>query len=83
MAVRDVVRTICERAGQCFEEATTVVDERPGQDAAYVIDSSRARAELGWLPRISLEEGLAEVITWVEQHCDEILQHPLEYHHKP
>jgi dTDP-glucose 4,6-dehydratase len=83
VAVRDVVRTICEQMGRRFEEATTVVDERPGQDAAYVIDSSRARAELGWLPQIRLEEGLAEVITWVEQNWADILQQPLEYHHKP
>jgi dTDP-glucose 4,6-dehydratase len=83
VAVRDVVQTICEQMGRRFEEATTVVDERPGQDAAYVIDSSRARTELGWLPCISLAEGLTEVITWVEQHWAAIMQQPLEYHHKP
>jgi dTDP-glucose 4,6-dehydratase len=82
VAVRDVVRMICERMGKCFEAATTVVAERPGQDAAYVIDSSRARAELAWLPQISLEEGLAEVSTWVEQHWDDIVKQPLEYQHK-
>ena len=83
VVVRDVVWTICEQMERRFEEATTVVAERPGQDAAYVIDSSRARAELGWLPRISLAEGLAEIITWVDQNWDAILQQPLEYHHKP
>src|SRR5262245_41792169 len=38
--VRQVVRTICERLGKRFEDATRTVDERPGQDAAYVIDST-------------------------------------------
>jgi dTDP-glucose 4,6-dehydratase len=59
------------------------VEERPGQDAAYVIDSSRARTELGWSPQISLEDGLAEVVAWVEQYWDEIIKQPLEYQHKP
>jgi dTDP-glucose 4,6-dehydratase len=82
IAVRDVVRLICERMGKRFEEATKVVGERPGQDAAYVIDSTRARTELGWTPQIKMEDGLSEVIEWVEQNGDEIRRQPLEYQHK-
>src|SRR5437016_6799516 len=59
--VREVVRLICGRMGRRFEEAARAVGERPGQDAAYVIDSTKARTELGWKPTISLDEGLAEV----------------------
>lgn len=80
--VRTVVRMLCERAGKRFEDATTIVGERPGQDAAYVIDSTKARAELGWRPKISLEEGLAEVTDWVERSWDEIQRQPLVYEHK-
>ncbi|HEX8136021.1 MAG TPA: GDP-mannose 4,6-dehydratase [Pyrinomonadaceae bacterium] len=83
VAVRDVVRLICERLGKRFEEVTTAVAERPGQDAAYIIDSTRARTELDWSPRISIEEGLGDVVTWVEQNWDEIKGQPLEYQHKP
>jgi len=59
------------------------VEERLGQDKAYVIDSSRARLELGWAPRVSLDEGLQGVIDWVEEYWEEISQAPLEYEHKP
>lgn len=82
IAVRDVVRLICERMGKRFEEAARSVGERPGQDAAYVIDSTKARSELGWSPQIRIEDGLAEVIEWVEQDWDEIRQLPLEYQHR-
>jgi len=82
IAVRDVVRLICERMDTPFEEATAIVAERPGQDAAYVIDSSRARSELGWAPAIDIEEGLAEVVDWCEQYWDDINRQPLEYIHK-
>ncbi len=82
IAIRDLVRIICERMGQRFEDAAIVVDERPGQDAAYVIDSSRVRTELGWLPQISLEQGLSEVVDWVEQYWTAIIKQPLEYQHK-
>ncbi|MEI6503350.1 MAG: GDP-mannose 4,6-dehydratase, partial [Armatimonadota bacterium] len=83
IAVRDVVRLVCERLGVSFEEATTVVAERLGQDAAYVIESTKARTELGWSPQVSIEEGLSEVVSWVEANWDEIMQQPLEYQHKP
>jgi dTDP-glucose 4,6-dehydratase len=82
VAVRDVVRTICERLGRRFEDSTTVVDERPGQDAAYVIDSTLARTELGWKPDVSLDEGLAEVVAWVEAFWQDILTQPLTYEHR-
>src|SRR5205823_5589294 len=79
--VREVVRLMCERLGQRLEDATRAVDERPGQDAAYVIDSTKARTELAWRPEVPLEDGLAEVVEWVGAHWSEILGQPLEYRH--
>jgi len=83
VSIRDLVAMICERMGRPFDEATETVDERQGQDAAYVIDSSKARQELGWSPEIGLEEGLQEVADWVEGRWEEIQRQPLEYQHKP
>jgi dTDP-glucose 4,6-dehydratase len=79
--VRTVVRMICERLGVDFARATRAVDERPGQDAAYVIDSAKARAELAWRPTIALDEGLTEVVEWVSQYWSDIAGKPLEYRH--
>ena len=81
-AVRDVVKQICERMGRDFEASVETVEERLGQDAAYVIDSTRAREELGWVPRVSLESGLGGVVDWVESNWTEIEQQPFEYVHK-
>lgn len=83
VAVRDVVRKICEASGVGFDSATRTVGERLGQDAAYVIDSSRIRKELGWAPQISLEQGLADVHDWVETNWEAIVRQPLEYVHRP
>ena len=81
VAVRDVVQTICDRLGKRFEDGVMTVAERPGQDAAYVIDSTKARTELGWKPTISLEEGLTDVVDWVNGHWAAIQSQSLEYRH--
>jgi dTDP-glucose 4,6-dehydratase len=83
IAVHDVVRRLCGRLGRSFEEATTSVGERLGQDAAYVIDSTRARRELGWAPQVSIDAGLDQVVGWVEQNWDAIRKEPLDYVHRP
>ncbi len=80
--VCDIVRMICELMGRDFETSTVVVGERLGQDAAYVIDSTRAREEFGWHPSISLKEGLTEMIDWVEDNGEQVRQGPLEYVHR-
>jgi dTDP-glucose 4,6-dehydratase len=40
------------------------VTDRPGHDLRYAIDSSRAEAELGWRPSLSIEEGLRGTVEW-------------------
>ncbi|MEW6419852.1 MAG: GDP-mannose 4,6-dehydratase [Nitrospirota bacterium] len=82
VAVRDVVRMICEKMEVPFEKATKIVAERLGQDAAYVIDSTKARKEFGWQPKVSFDEGISGVIKWVEDNWEEIQKEPLEYVHR-
>jgi dTDP-glucose 4,6-dehydratase len=80
-AVHEVVRRICTALGKEFDRETVAVAERQGQDAAYIIDSTRARQELGWRPAVSLDEGIEEVIRWVRDSRAEISSQPLEYRH--
>ena len=83
IAVRRVVETIAERFGKTLDDVADIVDERPGQDAAYVIDSTRARQQLGWAPQIGFTEGIDDVVRWIEEYWQEVLQQPLDYQHKP
>lgn len=39
------------------------VEDRPGHDRRYSVDTTRLRA-LGWEPRRELESGLAETVSW-------------------
>lgn len=83
ITVRELVELICRRLGTEFEDAVEVVGERLGKDAAYRLDSSKIRRELGWSDRISLEQGIEDTIAWVERYLDVLRTHPQHYEHKP
>ncbi len=82
VAVRDMVGTIARAMDVEFDAVTKTVADRPGQDAAYVIDSSKIRRELGWQPVIGLDGGIAGTVGWIEVNWDYIREQPLEYVHK-
>ena len=42
----------------------THVADRPGHDRRYAIDAGKLRDELGWEPRYSFEQGIAETVDW-------------------
>ncbi len=82
-SIRNIVEFIAEKMGLAFDKVTESVGERLGQDTKYVIDSTKARNELNWKPHISIDEGLNEVIEWINHDWETIIQQPLEYIHKP
>jgi dTDP-glucose 4,6-dehydratase len=57
-----LTQTILEATGRPMSLVRLVAD-RPGHDRRYAVDASRIRA-LGWRPRHSFEEGMAETIDW-------------------
>ena len=66
----EVVRLILTLMGQPADAFDHVTD-RAGHDLRYAIDSGKLRNELGWLPRFSdFESGLADTITWYQEHED-------------
>lgn len=44
------------------------VQDRPGHDLRYAIDSSKLQKELGWRPQIGFEQGLEKTVRWYLEH---------------
>ncbi len=82
VSVRNLVQFICDRMGVQFENCVEVVGERLGKDAAYTLDSTKLRTQLGWQDQVSLEQGIDETIAWVEQWLGDLKQQPFDYIHK-
>lgn len=83
ISIRELVEMICRMMKADFNSVVEVTEDRPGKDAAYLLDSAKARNTLGWRDRIGLEAGVAETIRWVDQYIDELRQQSLDYVHKP
>lgn len=66
----DLVRMICALLDEMHPGAAPYanliefVTDRPGHDARYAIDASRIGDELGWVPSVTLEEGLRKTVAW-------------------
>ncbi len=82
LTIRQVVEVICQRMDVPFDSLVEFAPDRPGKDQAYLMDSSRARKELGWAESVSFEQGIDATISWVKANLDEIKTLPLDYIHK-
>lgn len=82
VSIREVVERICLKMGASFGSVVDIVDERLGKDAAYILDSNKARGVLGWKDNITLDSGLDETISWARDNLRELSSQPLEYIHR-
>ena len=83
VSIRVLVEMIVKRLGKSFDDCGEIGPERPGKDAAYMLDSVKLRTELGWRDTLSLEQGIDDVIRWAERFGDDLASLPAKYEHKP
>jgi dTDP-glucose 4,6-dehydratase len=68
----ELVRSLCRllnelapnRAIGDYSSLLTFVEDRPGHDRRYAIDSGKIRRELGWEPRESFNAALRKTVLW-------------------
>lgn len=49
-------------------------DVRPGDQPIFISDNGKAEAELGWQPKIGVEQGIRELHAWLQEHKGELQQ---------
>ena len=59
----DIVKTILNIMGKP-KNLITFVEDRPGHDIRYSLDSSKIRKEFGWKPKHNFEEALETTVSW-------------------
>ncbi len=63
---REITRRVLELTG-ADESLVRRVDDRPGHDRRYSLDTSKLQA-LGWTRRWTLAEGLPATVAWYREH---------------
>ena len=79
----DLVNMICKKMKKNYKKCIKMKANRDGQDAKYVISSNKLREAFGWKPTIELDEGIDEVISWIEENYKELIKTSMNYVHKP
>lgn len=59
----DIARTILRHLEKS-EDLIQFVQDRPGHDFRYAIDSGKIKKELGWEPSMQFEQGIFSTIEW-------------------
>lgn len=78
----EVVKTILSMLGK-DESLIEFVEDRPGHDVRYSLDSSKIRRELNWRPQQGFDEGIKKTVRWYLENerwwrplVDDNLLHP-------
>jgi len=62
------VHQLREQGLESYSDLINFVQDRPGHDHRYAIDSSKIARELGWQPEAKFETGLRNTIEWYLSH---------------
>jgi dTDP-glucose 4,6-dehydratase len=79
ISIRHLVERTAEALGIPFEQLCEITPDRLGQDSRYWLDSSAIKADVGWEPEVTLEEGLREMVEWGRRYLPQLEGISTEY----
>jgi dTDP-glucose 4,6-dehydratase len=82
ISIFDLVKMVANRLGIAIDDLVTMSEDRLGKDQAYLLDSTKLRTTLGWRDEIILEDGVEDVVTWIDRNLDILRTLPFDYEHK-
>jgi UDP-glucose 4-epimerase len=68
VSVLDLWTALRELSPRAAQLDPVFAPERRGEVRRSSLDASRARAELGWDPRVKMRDGLRRVLAWLDEH---------------
>lgn len=78
-SIREVVERCARALNLPFDSLCKITADRLGQDSRYWLDSSAIKRDLGWVPEIGWDEGLAEMVDWGRKYNPILKDVPTDY----
>jgi len=70
VSMKNIIEIICQSMSLDFNNFIKLTPARKTEDDQYWIDSGKLMKSLNWEPKISLEEGIKDVIKWIVEYKD-------------
>ncbi len=81
ISIKDLVELIGEKFNKNINQISKISLDRLGKDKIYSLNSNKLR-KLGWRPKISLDQGLNKVISWIKKEKNSLIKEKIIYEHK-
>lgn len=78
-SIREVVERCAKALCMPFTDLCEITEDRLGQDSRYWLDSSAIKNDVGWEPEVMWEEGLDEMVEWVDRYFAQLKEQSTDY----
>lgn len=78
-SIREIVESVSKNLKLDFNKFCEITEGRKTEDNQYCIDSSLIKDELGWEAKITLDEGVDEVVQWVKKYQNILIDEPQSF----
>jgi len=83
ISIKQLVKRISDKLGVNYKKNIIEnTNDRLGKDYIYKLDASKIAKELKWSPKIDLDTGLNNTISWIKKNFSKFKNSDLEYKHK-
>ena len=82
VSIFELIKIISKYCNVNFEKVVKFGPERKGKDLIYRLDCKKAKSELGWESKVSMEEGISNVQKWIYKNNDYLSKSSWNYIHK-
>jgi len=79
VTMKYIIELIAKKLSLPPEEFIKITQPRKGEDKQYWINSSKIKKELNWYPKISLESGIDDCISWVIKYKEDLVKESTDF----
>ena len=79
VTMKHIIELIAKKLSLDPKEFIKITQSRKGEDKQYWINSNKIKNELNWKPKISLESGIDDCISWVIKYKSDLIKESTDF----